>query len=91
MPEVLDVAVIGVPNKKTGEALKAHIVLKEGKQLTAQQVIDYCHENITRYKTPKLISFNESLPLSPVGKVLKTELRKLPENAKYFEDAAKEN
>jgi long-chain acyl-CoA synthetase len=91
MPEVLDVAVIGVPNKKTGEALKAHIVLKEGRTLTAQQVIDYCHENITRYKTPKLISFNESLPLSPVGKILKTELRKLPENTKYFEEAEKEN
>ena len=86
IPEVLDVAVIGLPSKKTGEVLKAHIVLKKGKQLTEQQVIDHCHQNITRYKVPKLIVFNESLPLSPVGKVLKTELRKLPENAKYFSE-----
>ncbi|MFT6834686.1 MAG: long-chain acyl-CoA synthetase, partial [Francisellaceae bacterium] len=84
LPEVLDVAVIGLPCEKTGEMLKAHIILKEGQKLTAQHVIDYCHENITRYKTPKMIEFNDVLPLSPVGKILKTKLRALPQNAKYF-------
>lgn len=85
MPEVYDVAVIGLPYPKTGEALKAHIVLKEGKSLSEQQVKDYCHDNLTRYKCPKFISFDKQLPLSPVGKILKTELRNRPENKAFFE------
>ncbi len=86
IPEVLDVAVIGVPSEKTGEQLKAHIILKPGRELSESQVITHCREHLTRYKVPKLISFNKTLPLSPVGKILKTELRKLPENLAYHKE-----
>ncbi len=85
IPEVLDVAIIGLPSKRSGELLKAHIILKPERHLTAEQVIKHCREHLTRYKVPKLIAFNEALPLSPVGKILKTELRKLPENIKHVE------
>ncbi|MCF6768148.1 AMP-binding protein [Thiotrichales bacterium 19S11-10] len=80
MPEVLEVAVLGIPHPKTGEAVKAHVVLKPNIKLTAQDIIDYCREHLARYKVPKLITFEEKLPMNQVGKILKTELRKLPEN-----------
>ena len=88
IPEVYDVAVIGIPTNNNGdttERLKAHVVLKPGAHLSSEDIINFCKTRITRYKIPKLYSFDKHLPLSAVGKVLKTELRKHPDNIQYFE------
>lgn len=81
-PGVQLVAVIGVPCEKTGEALKAFIIKKDP-NLTAADLITHCRKSLTGYKVPHLFEFRDSLPLSPVGKVLRRELRnaekKVPE------------
>lgn len=74
MPEVLEVACIGVPNEKTGEAIKLFVV-KRDPALTREQIIAYCRQNLTGYKVPKDIEFCEELPKSAVGKILRKDLR----------------
>jgi long-chain acyl-CoA synthetase len=71
---VLECAVVGVPDEKTGEAVKLVIVKKDA-SLTEQQVRDYCRANLTGYKQPKVIEFRTDLPKTPVGKILRRELR----------------
>lgn len=71
---VKEVAVIGVPSDRTGEMIKAYIV-KQDPNLTEQDIIQYCRQNLTAYKVPKLIEFREELPKSNVGKVLRRHLR----------------
>lgn len=73
-PGVLECAVIGVPDAKSGEAVKAFIVKKDP-NLTAEDVIKYCHEQLTNYKVPKQIEFRTDLPKTNVGKILRRELR----------------
>lgn len=73
-PGVLEVAVIGVQSDSTGEAIKAFIVPKDP-TLTPEALLAYCRENLTGYKIPKFIEFRDSLPKSPVGKVLRRELK----------------
>jgi long-chain acyl-CoA synthetase len=82
IPQVLNVAVIGLPSDKSGEQLKAHVILKPNRKLTSAEIITHCRKHLTGYKIPRLISFNESLPLSPIGKILKNKLKELPENNK---------
>jgi long-chain acyl-CoA synthetase len=74
MPGVLECAVVGVPDEKTGEAVKLVIVRKDP-NLTEQQVRDFCHANLTGYKRPRVIEFRTELPKTPVGKILRRELR----------------
>lgn len=73
-PGVLEVAVVGVPSATTGEAVAAFVVKKDP-QLTEQQLLEYCHNELTGYKIPKHIEFVASLPKSAVGKVLRYELK----------------
>jgi long-chain acyl-CoA synthetase len=73
---VEECAVIGVPDPVFGESVKACIVLRSGATLCAEDVIVYCKEQLASYKAPKIVEFMESLPKSPTGKILKTELRK---------------
>ena len=73
-PGVLECAVIGVPDAKTGEAVKAFIVRKDP-ALTAEDVIKFCGTQLTNYKVPKLIEFRTELPKTNVGKILRRELR----------------
>jgi long-chain acyl-CoA synthetase len=77
MPGVREVAVIGVPDEHSGEVVKAFIVKDRNNDtsLTAEQVIQYCHEHLTHYKTPKSVEFRDSLPKSNVGKILRRALR----------------
>ncbi|MDB5898813.1 MAG: long-chain-fatty-acid--CoA ligase-like protein [Ramlibacter sp.] len=74
MPGVLECAVIGVPDEKTGEAVKL-VIVKKDPSLTEEQVRQYCHDNLTGYKRPRVIEFRTDLPKSPVGKILRRELR----------------
>jgi long-chain acyl-CoA synthetase len=71
---VVEVGVVGVPDEKTGEAVKAYIVSSDP-GLTAEAVKDYCRDSLTNYKRPKHVEFVPELPKSPVGKVLRRSLR----------------
>jgi long-chain acyl-CoA synthetase len=73
-PGVLECAVVGVPDPGTGEAVKLYVVRRDP-ALTAEQLIDYCQQQLTGYKRPKLIEFRNELPKSNVGKILRRELR----------------
>ena len=73
-PGVLECAAIGVPDEKTGEAVKLVVVRKEA-SLTAEQIQDYCRDKLTGYKHPRIIEFRDELPKTPVGKILRRELR----------------
>ncbi|MBO3273799.1 long-chain-fatty-acid--CoA ligase [Pseudomonas schmalbachii] len=75
-PAVAQAAVIGIPSDKWGETVHAVIVLKPGCNATQDEIVAHCRERIAGYKCPRSIEFSEALPLSSVGKVLKTELRK---------------
>ena len=74
-PKVLEACTIGVPDDYSGERVKAFVVLKEGQGATEQDIIEYCKENLVKYKVPKYIEFTDSLPKSAVGKILRKELR----------------
>ncbi|WP_213956119.1 long-chain-fatty-acid--CoA ligase [Variovorax sp. dw_954] len=74
MPGVLECAVVGVPDDKTGEAVKL-VIVKKAPELTEQQVRDFCRANLTGYKQPRVIEFRTDLPKTPVGKILRRELR----------------
>ena len=71
---VLECAVVGVADEKTGEAVKL-VIVKKDPALTEEKVREYCHANLTGYKRPKVIEFRTDLPKTPVGKVLRRELR----------------
>ena len=68
---------IGVPDEKSGEAVKVFIVRKDP-ALTAEQVKAHARENLTGYKQPRYVEFREELPKSNVGKILRKELRDQP-------------
>ena len=71
---VLECAVVGIPDEEAGEAVKL-IIVKKNPELTEQDVRDYCHARLTGYKRPKVIEFRSELPKTPVGKILRRELR----------------
>jgi long-chain acyl-CoA synthetase len=76
-PGVLECAAVGVPDEKTGEAVKL-VIVKKDPALTEDQVRVYCRANMTGYKQPKLIEFKTELPKTAVGKILRRELRDAP-------------
>ena len=73
-PKVLEVACVGVPSEKTGEAIKLFVVKKDA-SLTKDELITYCRTQLTGYKVPREIEFRDELPKSNVGKILRRELR----------------
>jgi acyl-CoA synthetase (AMP-forming)/AMP-acid ligase II len=74
-PAVADVAVIGVPDERWGEAVRAVVVLRAGAQTNAQALMDFCRGRIADYKRPRSVAFQDALPRNPSGKLLKRELR----------------
>jgi long-chain acyl-CoA synthetase len=77
MPGVLEVAAVGVPDEKSGEAVKV-VIVKKDPSLTAEQVKAHARENLTGYKHPKYVEFRTELPKTNVGKILRRELRDSP-------------
>jgi long-chain acyl-CoA synthetase len=74
LPGVMECAVVGVADEKTGEAVKL-VIVKKDQALTEAQVREYCRANLTGYKQPKVVEFRTDLPKTPVGKILRRELR----------------
>jgi long-chain acyl-CoA synthetase len=69
--------VVGVPDKHAGEAVKA-VIVKKDSSLTKEAVIEHCRTRLTGYKRPRFVEFHDALPKTPIGKVLRRELRNAP-------------
>ncbi|MFC4077824.1 long-chain-fatty-acid--CoA ligase [Salinithrix halophila] len=79
-PDVVEAAVVGVPDKSWGERVLAMVVKREGSALTEETLIEHCRESLAGFKVPKCVEFTEELPKSGAGKILKRSLRE-----KYWE------
>lgn len=75
IPQIKEVAVYGIPDELKGESVCAAVVLNEGAQLGAEEVIDWCKEKLAAYKTPARVDIVTELPKSATGKILKRMLR----------------
>ena len=71
---IMECAVVGVADEKTGEAVKL-VIVKKDQALTEEKVREYCRANLTGYKQPKVVEFRTDMPKTPVGKILRRELR----------------
>lgn len=76
-PGVSEAAVIGVKDEKYGEEIKAFVVLEPGEKLTTEDIINFCRKKLTNFLLPRYVVFLSAMPKSLVGKILKTELRKM--------------
>ena len=76
-PKVLDACTIGVPEPEAGESVKAYVVLKKGETAGTSEILDHCRSRLASYQVPKRIEFLDDLPRSPVGKVMRKELRRM--------------
>jgi long-chain acyl-CoA synthetase len=74
-PKVALAAVVGVPDDKSGEMVKAYVQLKPGETASEQEILEFCKENMAGYKRPKIVEFRDELPVSNVGKILRRVLR----------------
>jgi long-chain acyl-CoA synthetase len=71
---ILESAAVGVPDEKSGEAVKV-VIVKKDPNLTKESVIEHCKQHLTGYKMPRVVEFREALPKTPIGKILRRELR----------------
>ena len=76
-PDVVECAVIGIPDEQYGEVLFAAIVTQPGKTLTSEQIVEHCRTRIGGYKIPRQMAFVPQLPKSAMGKTLKNEIRRV--------------
>jgi len=74
-PKVENAAVVGIPDEKSGESVKAFVQLKQGVTATEKELLDFCKERLAGYKRPRSIEFRDQLPVSVIGKVLRRVLR----------------
>src|ERR1700756_2413472 len=76
LPQVQECGVIGVPDEKWGEAVKAIVVVKDGESLTEDAVLAHCKETLGGMKSPKSVEFRSELPKTPAGKLDRKTMRK---------------
>jgi long-chain acyl-CoA synthetase len=76
-PKVADCAVVGVPDERTGEAVRALVVPRPGEEVTEEDVLEHCRSRLARFKLPRHIAFVDSLPRHASGKVLRRQLREI--------------
>jgi len=81
-PAVLEAAVVGLQDRKWGEAVTAAVALKQGAEATEEEIIAFCRERIAGYKCPKKVAFMESVPKTAIGKVLRRQVREQLEEGK---------
>ncbi len=74
-PKILEACTIGVPHEYRGETVKSFVVLKDNDKLNSEELISYCRQHLAPYKVPRLIEFTDALPKSPIGKILRKDLR----------------
>jgi len=74
-PKIFQAAVLGIPDVKWGEAVKAIVVMKEGEVMTQEEVIDFCRDKMANYSKPKSVDFVDKLPLLATGKIDKRTLK----------------
>ena len=87
-PAVEDMQVIGVPDKKYGEAVMACIILKEGKTVSRDEMQEYIQSHMARHKVPQYIEFTDSFPMNAAGKVLKYKMREMAVEKLNLQNAA---
>ncbi|MBV9170711.1 MAG: long-chain fatty acid--CoA ligase [Chloroflexi bacterium] len=73
-PKIREAVAVGLPDPRWGEAVKVYIVLRNGEAATEQEILDYCHANMARYRVPKYVEFRSELPKTLVGKFLRRQL-----------------
>ena len=74
-PAVKDVAVVGVPDRLRGQVARAHVVVKEGAAVTADELLALCRDNLSPHKVPRFVVFTDSVPRNPAGKTVRRGLR----------------
>ena len=87
-PAVMECAVVAVPDVKWGERPKAFVVLRKGQEATEQEIIDFCKENIARFKVPEYVDFVEEYPMTASGKIQKYRLREAAIERHGLQEAA---
>jgi long-chain acyl-CoA synthetase len=77
IPEVLEAAVVGIPDGTSGEAVRAYVVRNpdEPGELTREAIIAHCRQHLTAYKVPRSVVIRDELPKSPIGKILRKDLK----------------
>ena len=76
-PDIQQAQVVGIPDEKFGEAIASFIILKAGRSLTAEDVINFCKGKIASYKIPSVVKFLSEFPTTAAGKIKKYELKKM--------------
>lgn len=76
-PAVMECAIVSAPDKRWGERVQAVVVLKPGQKATAEELIAHCKERLAGYKCPKAVEFWENLPKTPIGKIMRKEVKKV--------------
>jgi long-chain acyl-CoA synthetase len=74
-PAVLECGVVGVPDQTMGEEVKAYVVLRSGARAGEEELLAHCREHLAKYKSPRWITITDQLPKTPVGKILRRDLR----------------
>ena len=74
-PDIEDCAAIGIPDEKCGETVKIFIVAKGNNKLSIEEIKAFCKGQLTSYKLPRQVEYRDELPMTPVGKILRRELR----------------